>query len=91
MRGDAELHFFDGGPLTAQYLLVLDALNFCFWPEPGLEYEHLASGLKVRRSLHVLRDRKRLGIDSQAFGLGSLEGPRLAGRDPASISIRMVL
>ena len=34
------------GPLTAQYILVLDALNFCFWPCPGLEYEHLAIGLK---------------------------------------------
>ena len=27
-----DMHFVDGGPLTAQYLLVLDALNFCFWP-----------------------------------------------------------
>jgi hypothetical protein len=26
------IHFFDNGPLTAQYLLVVDALNFCFWP-----------------------------------------------------------
>jgi hypothetical protein len=26
------IHYFDNGPLTAQYLLVLDALNFCFWP-----------------------------------------------------------
>jgi hypothetical protein len=34
------------GPLTAQYIFVLDALNFCFWPCPGLEYEHLAIGLK---------------------------------------------
>lgn len=33
--------------LTLRYCLVLDALNFCFWPEPGLEYEHLATGLKV--------------------------------------------
>ena len=46
----AALHFFDGGPLTAQYLLVIDTLNFCFWPESGLEYEHLARGLKVRPS-----------------------------------------
>ncbi len=23
------------GPLTAQYVLVLDALNWCFWPTPG--------------------------------------------------------
>jgi hypothetical protein len=35
------------GPLTAQYTLVLDSLNFCFWPCPGLEYEHLAKGLKA--------------------------------------------
>lgn len=34
------------GPLTAQYILVMDALNFCFWPCLGLEYEHLAKGLK---------------------------------------------
>lgn len=39
---------------TAQYLLVLDALNFCFWPQPGLEYEHLARGLKVLRLLAAL-------------------------------------
>ena len=38
----------DGGPLTLQYLLAVDTLNFCFWPSPGLEYEHLARGLKVR-------------------------------------------
>ena len=46
---NAALHFFDGGPLTVQYLLVIDTLNFCFWPEGGLEYEHLARGLKARR------------------------------------------
>lgn len=26
------IHYCDNGPLTVQYLLVLDALNFCFWP-----------------------------------------------------------
>lgn len=26
------IHYFDNGPLTVQYLLVLDTLNFCFWP-----------------------------------------------------------
>ncbi|KAJ7558350.1 hypothetical protein O6H91_04G034900 [Diphasiastrum complanatum] len=40
------IHFFDNGPLTAQYLLVLDALNFCFWPDEELQYDHLAEGLK---------------------------------------------
>lgn len=26
------IHYFDNGPLSVQYLFVLDALNFCFWP-----------------------------------------------------------
>ena len=34
------------GPNTAQYILVLDALNFCFWPCPGFEYVDLATNLK---------------------------------------------
>eukprot|EP01041_Mallomonas_annulata_P008727 gene8727-18040_t len=34
------------GPLTCQFIFVLDALNFCFWPTPGLEYEYLAVSLK---------------------------------------------
>jgi hypothetical protein len=29
------VHFSDGGPATANYILLLDALNFCFWPDPG--------------------------------------------------------
>ena len=37
-------HFYDGGEKTLFYLLVLDTLNFCFWPAPGavkweIEYE----------------------------------------------------
>lgn len=40
------IHYFDNGPLTVQYLFVLDALNFCFWPDKDLSYDHLASGLK---------------------------------------------
>lgn len=39
------------GPMTAQYIFVLDSLNFCFWPCPTLEYEQLASILtKVLKS-----------------------------------------
>jgi hypothetical protein len=35
-----------GGPLTAAYVLVLDALNWCFWPsKSGMEYDALALGL----------------------------------------------
>lgn len=35
------------GPLTCQYIFVMDSLNFCFWPTDGFEYEHLALGLKA--------------------------------------------
>lgn len=35
------------GPLTCQYVFVLDALNWCFWPTEGLEYDNLATALKV--------------------------------------------
>jgi hypothetical protein len=31
---------------VALYIIALDALNFCFWPIPGLNYEHLAMALK---------------------------------------------
>ena len=43
---DWDMHFFDGTALTVQYLLVLDALNFCFWPVDGLEYDDLSRALK---------------------------------------------
>ena len=37
-------HYCDGGKDTVSYLLVLDCINFCFWPLPGnarweIEYE----------------------------------------------------
>uniref|UniRef100_A0A7S3VJW6 Queuosine 5'-phosphate N-glycosylase/hydrolase n=1 Tax=Dunaliella tertiolecta TaxID=3047 RepID=A0A7S3VJW6_DUNTE len=45
---DADLHFVDetSEALTVQYLLVVDALNFCFWPDPELEYAQLSLGIK---------------------------------------------
>jgi len=30
---------------VASYILALDSINFCFWPEPGYEYEDLATTL----------------------------------------------
>jgi hypothetical protein len=55
------IHYFDNGPLTAQYMLVLDALNFCFWPgtlsvfQIGLFCGRLAflCGTKMNRCLFV--------------------------------------
>ena len=43
----ADIHLVGRGSLTAQYILVLDALNFCFWPQENLQYGNLARGLKV--------------------------------------------
>ncbi|GAQ87970.1 hypothetical protein KFL_003900100 [Klebsormidium nitens] len=42
-----DMHYSDGGPLTVQYLFLLDALNFCFWPDSEFDYVHLAKGLKA--------------------------------------------
>lgn len=59
-------HFTDDvdaqGTLTCQYIFVLDALNFCFWPSTtGLEYEELASSLT-----------KQLREDNSAFDAENL-------------------
>lgn len=43
---DTSIHFVGAPEATAQYLLVLDALNFCFWPTPGFEYAQLATHLR---------------------------------------------
>uniref|UniRef100_A0A2C9UXF9 Queuosine 5'-phosphate N-glycosylase/hydrolase n=1 Tax=Manihot esculenta TaxID=3983 RepID=A0A2C9UXF9_MANES len=46
------IHYFDNGPLTVQYLFVLDALNFCFWP--GLLLFTLKNSFAVCFSLCLL-------------------------------------
>ena len=45
------IHYFDNGPLTVQYLLVLDALNFCFWP--GMGPNHLTKGDSLLFLLYI--------------------------------------
>jgi Potential Queuosine, Q, salvage protein family len=45
--GDYPAHYYkEGSDLMAQYCLVLDTLNFCFWPNKGLEYDNLAGPLR---------------------------------------------
>ena len=69
-----------GGPLTCQYIFVLDALNFCFWPTDGLEYDYLATSLKtVMVAQHTLHDftdfvvhLKVLEADCNAFSAENL-------------------
>jgi hypothetical protein len=57
------------GDMTAQYILVLDALNFCFWPCPGLEYEHLAIGLKrvLEQDPTAFSAKKLIDVDEQTL------------------------
>ncbi|CAG9324540.1 C9orf64 [Blepharisma stoltei] len=35
------------GVNKVNYIFALDALNFCFWPKPGFEYDNLAGNLKA--------------------------------------------
>ena len=49
----------ESGPLTCQYIFVLDCLNFCFWPVEGLEYDYLARSLKEV----LIRDLKSFDAD----------------------------
>mmetsp|Transcript_19534 Transcript_19534/g.35217 ORF Transcript_19534/g.35217 Transcript_19534/m.35217 type:complete len:336 (-) Transcript_19534:155-1162(-) len=64
---DATIHFVDGTDLTVQYILVVDTLNFCFWPETGLDYDHLSRGVKaaLEKDPHAL-DADRLANISEA-------------------------
>ena len=41
------IHYFDNGPLTVQYLFVLDALNFCFWPGTLINSQSFVVGFGV--------------------------------------------
>ncbi|XVE82915.1 hypothetical protein DITRI_Ditri16bG0043500 [Diplodiscus trichospermus] len=63
------IHYFDNGPLTVQYLLVLDALNFCFWPDKDLHYDNFAKGLKEA----LLNDKSAFDADH----LQKYTGPQL--------------
>lgn len=37
---DGELHYFDGTERSVMYALLLDAVNFCFWPSPEYEVDY---------------------------------------------------
>lgn len=63
-------HYTDNGPLTCQYVFVMDALNFCFWPASGLEYDTLAMSLKnVLESDKKAFDADRLVDMNEVLGI----------------------
>lgn len=63
------------GKITCQYVFVMDALNFCFWPTEGLEYDTLAVSL-----------REVLEKDPSAF-----DGNKLAVLDKVLFSVSLNL
>lgn len=83
---NAELHFTDGTPRTANYLLVLDGLNFSFWGAPrwGITYRGqelrgywaLAAALKRAIEDGIPVDDARWMADCTPEALGQV----LAGR-----------
>lgn len=56
------MHFRDKADpdLTIQYLLVVDALNYCFWPNRNLEYHNLAISLRDV----ILQDRSAFSAEN---------------------------
>ena len=57
------------GPLTAQYIFVLDALNFCFWPSEHFEYDVLAVSLKsvLERDPHAFDADRLCDLDEASW------------------------
>ena len=51
---DRHYHFFDGGEKTVTYLLVLDSLNFCFWPPPGKKRWEIKFGSETLSGYYAL-------------------------------------
>eukprot|EP01069_Polyplicarium_translucidae_P003632 Polyplicarium_translucidae@DN2369_c0_g1_i2.p4 len=87
----------EGGPiLTVQYLFVLDAINFCFWPSDGtLEYEELARGLKfaLERDNSAFDSRRLQEVDARTIRswMGGRELPLLSQRVRAVREVGHVL
>lgn len=76
------------GPLTAQYVLVLDALNWCFWPSPtDLEYDSLATGLRLALEAdpHCL-DAGRLAAVTEAEVSGWVTKPHVLPNLPERVA-----
>ena len=55
----------------ALYILALDAINFCFWPEEGYEYEDLAVTLSIIAALDHDEQEKDLSRVSSSFALSA--------------------
>ena len=61
--------------LTAQYLLVVDAANFCFWPDGELEYERTAARGALAQGEALLEPRHRVLVPLDEFRSADLDPP----------------
>ena len=59
-----DYHFFDGGHKTVAYLLVLDSINFCFWPKQGVEKWEVQYKSQTLSGYYALAASLKKAIDS---------------------------
>lgn len=57
-------HFWGGGAETVSYLLVLDSLNFCFWPARGKPRWEIRFGSKMLSGYHALAASLKRAVES---------------------------
>jgi hypothetical protein len=57
-------HFFGGEAETVAYLLVLDSLNFCFWPTPGRPRWEVRFGSKTLSGYYALAASLKRAVES---------------------------
>lgn len=61
---DTTCHFFDGTEKTVAYLLVLDTINFCFWPPAGKPRWEIAYKSKNLSGYYALAAALKRGVES---------------------------
>ena len=59
-----DYHFFDGGQETVAYLLILDSINFCFWPKPGADKWEVQYKSETLSGYYALAASLKKAIDS---------------------------
>jgi hypothetical protein len=73
---DMYCHFFDGTEKTVAYLLVLDTINFCFWPPPGKTKWEIEYKSKRLSGYYALAASLKRAVES---GIPLLNAEYLAG------------
>jgi hypothetical protein len=63
---DHTSHFFDGGEATVAYFLVLDSLNFCFWPHSGKPKWEIRHGPEILSGYYALSTSLKRAVESGA-------------------------